>query len=69
MLWLWLFWMEAVAFSGFMLWTLMQRPDTQPLTLAQGGNLVLYGVALLYGAYGFLRFASRRIKAAAANKK
>lgn len=69
MRWLWLFWIEAVAFSGFMLWTLWQRPGNQPLTFSQWGNLVLYGVALLYGTYGFLRFASRRLKAVAAQNK
>ena len=66
MIWLWLFWIEAVAFSGFMVWTVFARPGDQPLLPSQWCLLVLYLIALVWGAYGGGRFAIRRFKAVAA---
>jgi len=57
---LWIFWIEVLAFTAYTLWGYWQG--------AGGGyritGLVIYGIALLYGLYGFLRFLSRRITVA-----
>lgn len=57
---LWLFWLESLAFSGFILWTVLTRPATVPLTGYQQAALLVYGLALVYGLYGLLKFAQRR---------
>jgi hypothetical protein len=69
MIWLWLFWIETVAFSGLMVWTVTPRPGGQPLLLSQWCLFVLYLIALGWGAYNFGRFAYRRFKAATAPHK
>ncbi len=62
MLMLWLFWLETLAFIGFMFWAvLVQRPGTTPLTGYHKAALLVYGSALLYGLYGFIGFARRRL--------
>lgn len=62
MLLLWLFWLETLAFIGFMFWVvLVQRPGTVPLTGYHKAALVVYGIALLSCLYGLLGFARRRL--------
>jgi hypothetical protein len=62
MLLLWLFWLETMAFSGFMLCALLvQRPAQVPLTPYHKAALVVYGIALLSCLYGLLGFARRRL--------
>jgi hypothetical protein len=68
MLWLWLFWIEVVLFSGYMAWTAAQSVGNQPTPFSQRVLLVLYIVALAYGAYGFGRFVRRRVQAVPARK-
>lgn len=61
MMMLWLFWLETLAFIGFMFWVvLVQRPSTAPLTPYHRAALIVYGLALLYCLYGLSRFARRR---------
>lgn len=61
MLMLWLFWLETLAFIGFMFWAvLVQRPATVPLTGYHKAALVVYGIALLSCLYGFQGFVRRR---------
>ena len=57
---LWLFWLETLAFSAFMLWVILARPAAVPLTGYQLAALAVYGVALLCCLYGVLKFARRR---------
>lgn len=64
MLLLWLFWLETLAFSAFMIWTVLMRKAGVPLTAYHKAALLVYGVALLYGLYGFGGFARRRWLAA-----
>ncbi|MBI1761027.1 MAG: hypothetical protein HYR56_06275 [Acidobacteria bacterium] len=64
MLMLWLFWLETLAFIGFMFWAvLVQRPSTVALTGYHKAALLVYGIALLYCLYGFSGFARRRLAA------
>jgi hypothetical protein len=61
---LWLFWIEVVAFSGFIVLTTWQRFGNPPRPAILWCLLLLYLIAFLYGTYGFVRFARRRLQAA-----
>lgn len=58
---IWVFWVEILAFAGYVLWSLRSDAVAEPLRWFQFLNLAIYGAALAYGFYGFLRFAGRRI--------
>jgi hypothetical protein len=60
MIWLWLFWLEVVFFSAYLLWNLFGVAQERSLTTVQWVNAGLYTVALLWGLYGLVRFAARR---------
>jgi hypothetical protein len=57
----WLFWIETILFVGYVLWTLQAQTAGRPLAWYQWANLVVYGAALIYGSYGFIRFLRRRL--------
>ena len=64
MLMIWIFWLETLAFIAFMFWVLLaQKPSGIPLTSYHKAALAVYGVALVYCLYGFIRFARRRMAA------
>lgn len=57
---LWLFWLETLAFAAFLLWSVLTRDTTAPLTTYQKINLAVYALALLVTLYGTWLFARRR---------
>ncbi|MEM4724334.1 MAG: hypothetical protein QXP01_04925 [Candidatus Hadarchaeum sp.] len=59
---LWIFWLEILAFSFYALWSLWQSARGGALGGYQWADVMIYGLTLAYGLYGFIRFASRRLK-------
>ena len=57
---LWLFWLETLAFIGFIFWSVLTRDSKLPLTAYQKTNLAIYAVALFFTLFGALQFARRR---------
>ncbi len=64
MLWIWIFWIETLAFAGYLLWSLLSILNNRPLTGYQWAGVVIYGVAFVWGLYGFGGFLRRRLGAA-----
>jgi len=63
MLWLWVFWIEALAFSFYVLWYLLTQLGGQQWSGYQWADLIIYGIAFPYGFYGLIRFTRRRLAA------
>ena len=61
---LWLFWLETLAFIGFIFWSILTRAMSAPLTGFQKANLAIYTIALLFTLYGTWRYARRRFSSA-----
>ena len=61
MFWLWVFWVEALAFSSYVLWYLLSQSGEQYRSGYQWADLIIYGIAFIYGLYGFVRFARRYV--------
>ena len=64
---LWAFWIEALAFAGYVLWVLLAQTSGKPMRWFQIANLIVYGLALIYGLVEFSKFVRRRIAARSAN--
>jgi hypothetical protein len=60
---LWLFWLETLAFIGFMLWSLLARPGVQGFTAYERICLTIYLLALIYTLYHFIGFVRGRMAA------
>jgi len=60
MLWLWVFWIEALAFSFYVLWYLLTQMGGEQLSVYQWADIIIYGITFICGLYGFIRFARRR---------
>lgn len=60
---LWIFWLEILGFSLYAVWRLSSGAPGGTRTGYQWANLVIYGLALAYGSFGFFRFARRRLRA------
>lgn len=60
MLRLWIFWVEILIFSAYVVWSLLLGPSGRGRTEYQSANAVLYSLALVYGLFGFARFVRRR---------
>ena len=63
MLWLWVFWIEALALSFYVLWYLLTQIGGQELSGYQRADIIIYGITFTCGLYGFIRFARRRLAA------
>ena len=61
MLWLWVFWIEALAFSFYVLWYLLTQMRGEQLSGYQWVDIIIYGSTFICGLYGFIRFARRRL--------
>lgn len=61
MLWIWIFWLETLAFAGYLLWLLLDASKGQALTGYQWAGVVIYGSACVWGLYGFGGFLRRRL--------
>jgi hypothetical protein len=60
MLWLWAFWIEALAFSFYVLWYLLTQMGGEQLSVYQWADIIIYGITFICGLYGFIRFTRRR---------
>ena len=63
MLWLWAFWIEALAFSFYVLWYLLTQIGSEHLSGYQWVDIIIYGITFICGLYGFIRFTRRRLAA------
>jgi hypothetical protein len=61
MLWLWAFWIEALALSFYVLWYLITQTAGQELSGYQWADIIIYGITFVCGLYGSIRFARRRL--------
>ena len=61
MLWLWVFWIEALAFSFYVLWYLVTQTGGQELSGYQWADIIIYGITFICGLYGFIRFMRGRL--------
>ncbi len=56
---LWIFWIEIMAFSLYMLGTMVR--ENKGTTGYGFANVIIYSIALAYGLIGFARFIRRRL--------
>jgi hypothetical protein len=63
MLILWIFWIEVLGFSIYILWEILGSARSEPWTVSRQVLLVIYSVAVPYGLYGFSFFLRRRLGA------
>ena len=61
MIWLWLFWIEVVAFSCYVLWSLLGQG--RHWSGYQWADFIIYGIAFIYSLYGLIGFTRRRLAA------
>jgi hypothetical protein len=59
----WAFWIEALAFAGYVLWALLTQTPGKPLCWVQIANRLVHGLVLLYGLIEFSKFVRRQIVA------
>ncbi|NOT63111.1 MAG: hypothetical protein HOP19_23125 [Acidobacteria bacterium] len=57
---LWLFWLETLAFIGFVYWSILARDSDAPFTTYHKITLIVYALALLITLYGTWLFIRRR---------